>query len=539
MPKFGLEVAIAKMIDDIIPDDVVRQERAVKGVVSEDATVLPEALANLPWQRADISIPGPAVVGNGVARAAFPQGAVIRHVSIFAKTAPSGTYNATIVSPSGSESFSLQAGSQAGMEKMNLRVPNGGWVTVNVTSAGGAEDITLVLHYSSFGYTSGSASGGGSSGGGGGGGGTGAVESVNGETGHVVLNADDISDNATTHKFVTAGDLVTLENTSGVNTGDQDLSGYALSSSLALVATSGDYDDLDNKPTLGSAAAMSSGAFATAAQGSRADTAVQPGDLGDLATKDVVAIGDIDASGTANNATYLRGDGTWASVSSGGGGNMSTTVYDPNGVADDAFDMDNMVEGSTTKILTAAEREKLNGIAAGATANATNAQLRARSTHTGTQDASTINGLADVATSGAYADLSGIPIHMRGEGLGITGGNTVSSAGNHRFNNASITFTGLDSGRAYWLEWSIDFQAIGSGTIPRGHIGAMIDHAGGQSTIDHNSYMEFATYRHFQHRGDAGLYTPNGSGEITIAPYFRYISGTIQFLQSYIVASVR
>ena len=40
---------------------------------------------------------------------------------------------------------------------------------------------------------------------------------------------------------------------------------------LATVATSGDYDDLSNKPTLGTAAATASTAYATAAQGTKAD----------------------------------------------------------------------------------------------------------------------------------------------------------------------------------------------------------------------------------------------------------------------------
>lgn len=43
---------------------------------------------------------------------------------------------------------------------------------------------------------------------------------------------------------------------------------------LADVATSGDYDDLTNKPTLGSAAAADVEDFATAAQGERADNAI-------------------------------------------------------------------------------------------------------------------------------------------------------------------------------------------------------------------------------------------------------------------------
>ena len=60
-------------------------------------------------------------------------------------------------------------------------------------------------------------------------------------------------------------------------------------------------------------------------------------------------------------------------------------------------------------LATAAQITKLEGIATGATANATNADLRDRSTHTGTQAAGTITGLSIVATTGAYADLSGRP----------------------------------------------------------------------------------------------------------------------------------
>jgi len=53
----------------------------------------------------------------------------------------------------------------------------------------------------------------------------GAVDSVNGQVGVVVLDADDIDDSATVNKFVTDADLTILSNTSGINTGDQDLSG--------------------------------------------------------------------------------------------------------------------------------------------------------------------------------------------------------------------------------------------------------------------------------------------------------------------------
>lgn len=52
-----------------------------------------------------------------------------------------------------------------------------------------------------------------------------AVDSVNSQTGAVVLDADDIDDTSTTNKFVTAADLTNLGNLSGTNTGDQDISG--------------------------------------------------------------------------------------------------------------------------------------------------------------------------------------------------------------------------------------------------------------------------------------------------------------------------
>lgn len=50
-------------------------------------------------------------------------------------------------------------------------------------------------------------------------------------------------------------------------------------------------------------------------------------------------------------------------------------------------------KGLSTEDYTTAEKSKLSGIAAGATANATDAQLRDRSTHTGAQAISTVTGL--------------------------------------------------------------------------------------------------------------------------------------------------
>lgn len=78
--------------------------------------------------------------------------------------------------------------------------------------------------------------------------------------------------------------------------------------------------------------------------------------------------------------------------------------------------------------LTAADKTKLDGIAAGATANQTDAYLLARANHTGTQAAATITGLASVATSGAYADLSGRPTLGTAAPLDVAAAGDATSA---------------------------------------------------------------------------------------------------------------
>lgn len=86
-------------------------------------------------------------------------------------------------------------------------------------------------------------------------GGGGAVDSVNGQTGVVVLTAASVG-------AATAAQGATAD--SAVQPGD-----------LATVATSGAYADLSGKPTLGTAAATAATDYATAAQGAKADTALQ------------------------------------------------------------------------------------------------------------------------------------------------------------------------------------------------------------------------------------------------------------------------
>lgn len=110
--------------------------------------------------------------------------------------------------------------------------------------------------------------------------------------------------------------------------------------------------------SVGSAAAYGVEYFATAAQGKKADDAVAKRDIGALAYKDKITIGDLEASGEARENTILSGGG-WIQISPLGIGDMSMATYDPDNVRANAFSMENMSEGPSKKILTTEERAKL------------------------------------------------------------------------------------------------------------------------------------------------------------------------------------
>lgn len=95
------------------------------------------------------------------------------------------------------------------------------------------------------------------------------------------------------------------------------LAAYTPTSGLADVATSGDYDDLIGKPTLGTAAAADATDFATAAQGGLADTSIQPGDVGsgsDLSVDGGKLALRGDVKGYADELNLLRVDGSTVPV---------------------------------------------------------------------------------------------------------------------------------------------------------------------------------------------------------------------------------
>lgn len=182
------------------------------------------------------------------------------------------------------------------------------------------------------------------------------VNSVAGRTGAVVLTKGDVG-------------LGNVDNTSDANkplstAAQTALSGKADASSLAPVATSGDYGDLTNKPSFGG-----------------------------------TNTGDQTLSISGNSLTISGSNGNTVSIPSGGTGgatNLSTsTTATTTTILSDTGTSATIAAATTSAagVMTASDKTKLNGVATGATANASDSQLRDRATHTGTQAISTVSGL--------------------------------------------------------------------------------------------------------------------------------------------------
>jgi hypothetical protein len=121
-----------------------------------------------------------------------------------------------------------------------------------------------------------------------------------------------------------------------------------------------------------------------------------------------------------SNILEITGDGKIIEIftggfvgGAGGGGatNLAYTASPTNGImtSDTGTDATIPLVSTNAGLMSPNDKNKLDGIATGATANSSDATLLNRANHTGTQSAGTITGLATVATTGAYADLTGKP----------------------------------------------------------------------------------------------------------------------------------
>lgn len=109
-------------------------------------------------------------------------------------------------------------------------------------------------------------------------------------------------------------------------------------------------------------------------------------------------------------------DFAWETFSS-----MSAAVYDPQNIADDAFDTDNHTDGSTNGVYTLAERSKLSGIEAAADVTDATNVAAAGAVMDGDFSA---DGIMVRTGAGAYASRT-IDV-----GNGLTGSNLDGDAGN-------------------------------------------------------------------------------------------------------------
>lgn len=120
--------------------------------------------------------------------------------------------------------------------------------------------------------------------------------------------------------------------------------------------------------------------------------------------------------------------------------------------------------GADPGLMSAADKTKLDGIAAGATANATDAALRDRATHTGTQAASTISDFSEAVddrvaallVAGAnitltYNDAGNALTIAASGGSGLSGQATVTVPNNRLEHSETVTATGVTGSSRIFL----------------------------------------------------------------------------------------
>ncbi len=157
--------------------------------------------------------------------------------------------------------------------------------------------------------------------------------------------------------------------------------------------------------------------------------------------------------------------------------------------------------GSVAGFMSSADFTKLAGIATGATANSTDAQLRDRSTHTGTQPNTTITGLGTLSTQNANSiavtggAIDGTPIGATTAAAvrGITGVFTSSTAATSSATGALVVGGGVGIGGAIFnpglsIAATGEIQSVGVGR------GSVVGNARGAGAIDLQTSRDSAVH---------------------------------------------
>jgi len=202
----------------------------------------------------------------------------------------------------------------------------------------------------------------------------------------------------------------------------------------------------------------------------------------------------------ASNANY---DTAWSSSGGGGGANLNTTTPSSDvstsgaiGTADTAARADhvhahsNLSGGSlhaaattsTAGFLSASDKTKLDGVAAGATANSTDAYLLARANHTGTQAWSTLTGtpttlsgygITDADPSGAATTAVSTHVGLSDPHTQYALESTIGAAGgivplnaSTKIDNTYMPASGVGSGTVTSVSGSAPISVANGTTTP-------------------------------------------------------------------------
>lgn len=197
-------------------------------------------------------------------------------------------------------------------------------------------------------------------------------------------NADNSASTAST-KATEAGTAATAAGNSATAA-----AGSATSANTAKTAAETARDDAQDASTQAQTAATNAGTSATNAANSAAAAAQSAADAEAIATGDLLANTAPEALGTSavgTSSRAARADHVHLMPTAAQVGAVPAAHAGAGGAAH---------ANATTSVdgfMSSADKTKLNGVASGATANATDSQLRDRSTHTGTQAISTVSGL--------------------------------------------------------------------------------------------------------------------------------------------------
>jgi len=180
---------------------------------------------------------------------------------------------------------------------------------------------------------------------------------------------------------------------------------------LATVATSGGYDDLTGTPTtiagygitdaqpLATALTNTTAAFTTAAASAIEDNTAK--DTNATHTGDATGATELTLATVNGNVGSFGIAASVAQITVNAKGLVTAALNVAVSVASSAINDSTAAGRAFLTAATAAAQRTLLNVADGATANASDAALRDRSTHTGTQAVGTITGLGTAATTAA------------------------------------------------------------------------------------------------------------------------------------------